>query len=306
MKIAITGASGHVGRKVVDILLRQGGHDLVLLSRRPETLAEETNRGAAVMQGDLQDGPFVRRATQGVDELFYMIPPRPDAENLRAYQNVVAQNGADAVRANDIDRVVLLSSMGAQAAVGNGPVDGLHDAESLMRAAAPNVTVLRPGLYMENFLMSFEGIARARSIFLPIAATTRVAMIATKDVADAAARALTDASWSGARVVSLLGPRDYGFEDAARILGKAIGMDLRYVKISRNQARDFLMSLGMSESVAAAYAQMEVAIDSGKMRPERPRNAESTTPTTLDQFARDVFAPAYRDAVRALAQPVRM
>ena len=59
MKIVITAPTGHIGRELVRLLQQQGGHELVLLARKPEKLKEEQARGARVEQGQLEDTDFV-------------------------------------------------------------------------------------------------------------------------------------------------------------------------------------------------------------------------------------------------------
>jgi len=307
MRIVIAGATGNVGRKVARNLQESTEkHTLVLLSRRGDQLRNEESRGAKIMQGDLEDAVFLKHALEGAEEAFWMIPPRMDAEDLHAYQTLVAQNEAEACRANGVNRVVFLSSIGAHIGQGLGPVDGLRDGEDLIRAAVPNVTILRPAYYMENFLATFDGIIRSHTIMLPVSGSTRAPMIATEDVARAAADALTETAWTGVRTISLLGPRDYSFDEAAAVLGRHIGVELRHVKVSPEQARGWLTSSGASESVAKAYVAMMQAIESGDLAPEAPRSKESTTSTTLERFARAVFAPAYNETMARAAQPIRL
>jgi len=83
--------------------------------------------------------------------------------------------------------------------------------------------------------------------------------------------------------------------EATRILGEAIGNpDLRYVQFPEEDARKAMSGMGMSDSVVDALLEMERGFNTGKIRPTRERSAENTTPTTLEEFARAIFAPAYR------------
>jgi uncharacterized protein YbjT (DUF2867 family) len=281
MRIAITAPTGQIGHKLVSILQAQGGHELVLLARKPERLADEQARGATVVQGNLEDATYVRRATQGVDALFWLIPPKLDAADFRAYQKRMAQNAAAAVRANGIAHVVLLSSI-----------------EQILRGSAPNLTILRPAYFMENFLMGLEGIAKTQTLFLPVSGDRRIPMVATRDIAAAAAKALVDPRARGVRIVPLHGPRDYSFNEVAQIIGDALGTKVGFTKISREQIREFLLAHGASKDVAELFPEMYLAIESGHMRPEHPRSAETTTPTTFEEIARTVLAPAMHAAAQ--------
>jgi uncharacterized protein YbjT (DUF2867 family) len=125
-------------------------------------------------------------------------------------------------------------------------------------------------------------------------------MIATRDVADAAADALTDTDWHGVRTKPLHGPRDYTYNEAADIIGKAVGRPVKFVTVSYEQAREQLLGMGVSENVTDRYLEMYEAFEAGRVVSEHPRSPDTTTPTTFEEFARDTLAPA----VKAMEQKV--
>lgn len=292
MRIAITTPTGNIGRKLVAKLQAGTDHELILLARDPEKLTAETARGANVRPGDLNDSAYVTEATQGVDALFWLIPPDLTQENFRAYQNRIARTGADAVRANQIKHTVFLSSVGAQHRDGTGPVVGLHDAEATFKAATPHPTILRPTYFMENYLFQLDAIRESHAVFLAVPGDQRIAMIATADIAETAAKVLAAAPPSDARVLELLGPTAYGFDEAATLIGEAIGKPVKHVQVTPAQMREAIRGLGASHDVTDRFVELYAAIASGLMRPEFPRGAEQTTPTTFADFARTVLAPA--------------
>jgi len=294
MRIVVTGPTGNVGRKLANLLLDRGGHEIVLLARKPEGLAAEKGRGAIVVQGSLEDADYVKRATRGADAVYFLIPPKFDAPDTRAYQNALTENMANAVRANAVKRVAFQSSIGANVGYGCGPVDGLHDAEEILGKAGPNATMLRCGYFMENFLMLLDGVASSGAVFLPVSGSTRVPLVATKDIAEVAAKVLVDAGWRGVRVIPVYGARDYSFDEAARIIGDAVGKPVRHVRTTGEDLKRALVGFGASENTADVFAAMYGALESGLMRPEPPRTPEATTPTTFEEFARTIIAPALR------------
>ena len=82
-------------------------------------------------------------------------------------------------------------------------------------------------------------------------------MIATRDIADVAAKALKARDWEGVVVRELLGPRDVTYSGAKRILGERIGKpDLNYVQISYAGMAEALVQAGLSESFAGLYVEM--------------------------------------------------
>ncbi|MBD3160597.1 MAG: NAD(P)H-binding protein [Candidatus Eisenbacteria bacterium] len=292
MKIVVTAPTGNVGAKVVERLSKQKGHELVLLARNPEKLETAKKQGAAIRQGDLADADFVLEATKDADALFFVIPSNPQAENMREEQGRVAKNGAHAMKENGIRQVVLLSSEGADLESGTGPILGLRDAEEIFHSLRPDATalvILRPTAFMENYFMQLDAIRQAGSVFMPVSPETKIALIATSDIADEAARLLTSKLEPGVEIHRLHGPREYRFDEAAEILGKGIGKPVKHVQVSPEQARESLESMGVSEDVAQRYIAMYGWFDRGV---EFPRTERTTTPTTLEQFAEKVLAPA--------------
>jgi uncharacterized protein YbjT (DUF2867 family) len=121
-----------------------------------------------------------------------------------------------------------------------------------------------------------------------------MAMVATRDIAAAAAGLLVDPSFSGQRARELQGPRDYTMQEVTTILGAAVGRpDLKYVQFSETDFVQALQAAGFSPAAAALFAEMSEALNSGLIKPQ-PRTRETTTPTTLEEFAREVFAPAFQ------------
>lgn len=96
-----------------------------------------------------------------------------------------------------------------------GPISGLYEVEQRLNAAAPNIIHLRPGFFMENYLIQLEPIRTANSVLLPISGDRRLAMIATQDIAAVAAELLLQRNWSGHSVLGLHGPTDLSFDEAA-------------------------------------------------------------------------------------------
>ncbi len=294
MKIAITTPTGKIGRKVVNRLLDEGGHELVLLARNPSRLKDEKKRGVTIIKGDLTDSSYVQKATKGVDMLFWINPVDLTATDLDAFEMTLADNATNAIRNNKIKSVILLSSAGAHLTTGElGPITSLHETEERFKNVCDNLTILRPSYFMENFLTEVPNITRTNSISLPIKGNTKIPMIATEDVAVAAVNTI-NTGFSGTNVVPLHGPREYTFDEAASIIGTAVGQAVNYVQITPQEAISSLTGMGASRNVADQFVQMYDALDRGELKSDSPRTNESTTPTTLENFAASVIVPALK------------
>src|SRR5260370_29618574 len=113
-----------------------------------------------------------------------------------------------------------------------GQVSGAGDVEKILNQAAADVTHLRPAYFMENFLWQLEAIAAKGGIFMPMKPSTRIPMIATRDIARAAADRLLDAGWGRQSALALLGPGDLSFAAAAATLSPGLGSAVSYMLIS--------------------------------------------------------------------------
>jgi hypothetical protein len=86
-------------------------------------------------------------------------------------------------------------------------------------------------------------------------------------------------------------PWDLTWEEAAAVISTALGKSVRYAEVSNDQARAGLESAGVPPFLAAIVVELYTALGDGRMDPEEPRTPDTTTPTTLAAFARDVLAP---------------
>ena len=289
MPIAITTPTGHIGSRLTRQLF-DAGEDLTLLVRNPDKLPADIRAKARVETGDLTDAAFVARATEGADALFWLtfVPfTEPDPRGAAAHLAAVA---AGAVRANRIPHVVNLSSFGAHHASGYGPVSNIQLVENALNDAGENVLHLRPGSFMENFLNQVPTIQSAGSIFAPSPGDVAVPTVATRDIGDVAAQELRDRSWTGRRYRGVHGPADLTGDQSAAILSEALGRPVRHVQVSPEQTRDAFLSMGASPAFADAYVEMYGGF-ARDPEPAEPRSPETTTPTTLDAWAREVLAP---------------
>ena len=292
--VAVTGATGNVGGGIVERLLLDG-HDVRAIGRDRAKLEPLVLRGAEARVGDQSNVDFLTKAFNGAKAVFAMIPSNPSAKDMRQEQREFAHAIVEAAKNSGVKKVVALSSVGAQHESGTGPIAGLHDFEELL-TYAPGVSVifLRPTYFMENFLHKIPLIKSAGFNGGLVRADLRMPMIATRDIAEAGAEYLADPAFDGHSVRELLGPKDCSFAEATSTLGAAIGNpDLPYTTFSQEDFKNGLLAAGVSESVADNYVEMENAMNDGLVAGSA-RSADNTTPTTLEQFAADTFAPSFK------------
>jgi uncharacterized protein YbjT (DUF2867 family) len=292
--ITVMGATGNTGRKIAETLLN-AGENVRALGRSESKLAELKREGAEVCIGDTNDAAFLARAFRSADAIYTLLPTDRRAPDYRAEQDRQGEAIARAIRESGVRYVVALSSVGADLSEGTGVIAGLHaQEERLKRIAGTNVLLLRPVSFFENFydalaIIQHEGV-NADSVAPDLA----VPMIASRDIADAAAKALQARDWKGVVVRELLGQRDLSYSEATYILGERIGKpDLAYVQLSYADEARALVQAGLSESFASLYVEMTRAFNEGTVKPRNGRTPENITPTRFEDFASELA-----DAVR--------
>jgi len=291
--IAVMGATGNTGKRVAEKLLGRGERVRVI-GREAKKLQPLVVKGAEAAVGDATDVAFLVRALTGADAAYTLLPPDLGAGDLRAFQDRVGEATGRALRKSGVRHVAFLSSQGADLAAGTGPIAGLHAQEERLRPLGMNVLFLRPAYFFENFYGSLGVIKHQGVNGGAIAPDVKLAMVATRDIADAAAAALGARDFSGVVVRDLLGPRDLTFAEATRILGEKIGKpDLKYVQFPYSAFAEALVQVGLSKDVARLVAEMSRAFNEDRIRPVGGRTAASTTPTTFESFA-DALAQAYK------------
>lgn len=293
---AIIGATGHIGGRVADILLGKG-EKVRVIGRNSARLQQYVSRGAEAAVGDLKDTAFLTGAFTGVDAVFAMIPPNYAAPNFRAYQDVVGTSITTAVGTAGVRHVVNLSSQGADLPRGTGPILGLHDQEKRLNALhGVHVLHLRPTYFMENLLANVPLIHEHGFAGSAVRGDLKFAMIATTDIAERVAGHLLARDFTGSSVRDLLGQRDLSLQEAFTIIGRRIGiLDLAYRQFSPDEFGKALLDMGMSRDVSRLMVEMSEALNRGLFAVNRPRNADNTTPTSIETFA-GWFAEAYRGA----------
>jgi uncharacterized protein YbjT (DUF2867 family) len=291
--ITVMGASGNTGGQISEQLLQQR-QEIRALGRSEEKLARLASRGAEVLTGDAADAAFLTGAFRGADAVYTLLPLDLQAPDLRRKWDQQGEAIAKAIRDSGVRYVIFLSSIGADLPERTDPIAELHaQEERLQELQGVNVLILRPGGFFENFYASLGLIKQQGINGGGYAAELPMPMIATRDIADVAARALRARDWTGVVVRELLGPRDLTHAEATRICGARIGKpELQYVQFPYGDYAAALVRMGVSQNVANLYAEMARAFNEGKLKSPEGRRPESTTPTRFEDFA-EALARAY-------------
>lgn len=288
--IVITGATGKIGSQVASQLAAMG-YKVRIMGRDAGSLARLTTVNIESVEGNMNDITFLTTAFKGATAVLLMLPPSREAADFGAFQDEVGLAQVGAVKNAGIKHIVFLSSQGAHDIEHTGTVKGLGRQETRLNALPPEVNVisLRPEAFMEN---SIDSLRLFQTIASPLRPDVRTGQIATRDIANFAAQRLSKLDFTGKTHQDLLGDREYSQSEIARIAGRAIGRPLEYLQLSYADYQQKLVEAGMSENRAAMITERYKAINDGRFN-SGVRDAVSTTPTSFEEFAREVLQPMF-------------
>lgn len=302
--ITVMGATGNTGRLIVQSLLEQG-LAVRAIARNPERLALLAREGAQIRSGDVGDEAFLTEAFSGSKAVYTLLPTDRSSPDYRAEQDRQGRAIAGALRSSGVGHAVALSSVGAERADAPGILAGLAAQELRLRELEETaVLLLRPVSFYENFLDSLPLIAGEGIVADGLAADVPQPMVAARDIAAVATRALASRDWRGVKVREVVGPRELTAREATRILGSRIGRpDLAYVQLGSEELVGALVGAGLSESFARMYQEMTAAMNRRELHPRGDGSAEQTAGTPFEDFA-DGFALLFASQLAGPGAPV--
>ena len=253
MKIGVSGASGHLGRATVaELLQRPGGHEVVAISRTPETITMPVQGRF----GDYNRPESLAEAYADLDRL--LIIPTVDPElGKKGAQNVAAIDAA--VRAG-VKNIVFMSAAGARQSEEPALGAPYWRGEQHLIATAPEWTILRMNFYAESFAQMAQA-SLAQGVLTGLA-ENRVAFVARGDVAAAAAGILIGDGHAGATYNATGAERLSGAERAA-LIAEVTGQPLTFLAITEEQLRSGLTQAGLPVGVVNIVIGIQASFAEG-------------------------------------------
>src|SRR3984957_3811492 len=227
MQIGVSGASGHLGSAVVSELLRRpGGHEVVAISRTPETVSKPDQ----ARFGDYDRPETLADAYAGLDRLLIITTVDPET-GKRGAQNVAAIDAA--VKAG-VKHIVFMSAVGTRQEEEPGRGASYWRGEQHLIATAPAWTILRMNFYAEAFVQMAQA-ALGQGVLAGLA-ENRAAFVARDDVAAAAAGILIGDGHAGA-IYNATGPERLSGAERASLIAEITGRPLAFRVITEKQLR---------------------------------------------------------------------
>jgi uncharacterized protein YbjT (DUF2867 family) len=274
MTYLITGATGDVGSKVVELLVQR--------RHRPRVFARDGEKGRSrfgdlvdIFVGDLADPTSLKAALEGADELFLVntgpqIPARDEA-------------AAKTAKAAGVRHLVKLSSMDVQQGLAIG---AWHErGEAAIRASGIAFTFVQPTGFMSN-LLAWATSIKAEGIVRSSTGDGRRAFIHSSDIAAVAVEALTTRKHDG-ESLPITGPEALSFAEVTARIGSAIEKPLRFQSISDEEARARYSAISGSAAETEAHVSLWRAIREGRLATvtDNVERVLGRKPIAIDQWA---------------------
>jgi NAD(P)H dehydrogenase (quinone) len=254
MSVVVTGATGHLGRLVVEHLLAGGlpADQVVAAARRPEGFPEGV-RTAAI---DYDDPASLEAAFAGAESVL-LISGTDVGQRVAQHGRVI-----DAAKAAGVRRVVYTSAPHADTTALVLAPD--HKAtEELLRSSGLAWTILRNNWYTENYVGAVEQ-ARATGVLLTSTGDGRVASASRDDFAAGAAAALVGGDHDG-RVYELTGDVAWSADELAAAASAVLGVPVVAQQVTSDEHRAILVGAGLDEGTAGFVATLDADIRRGDL-----------------------------------------
>jgi NAD(P)H dehydrogenase (quinone) len=256
MVVAITGASGHLGRKTAELVIdRLSPADLVLLTRTPDALADLAGRGAVVRRADFDEPQSVREALAGVERML-LISAVELGHRVQQHRAAI-----DAARHAGVRHVLYTSIPNPVTENPAGVVPDHSATEEALKASGVAWTFLRNNLYAE-YQVPTAAQAIATGQLVTNAAGGRTAYVSRDDCAAAAAAVLTSAGHEHT-AYDITGPKAVSAEDVAALAGELGGKTVDVVHVDDDGFVAGLTGAGLPEEAARLFASFGASTRGG-------------------------------------------
>lgn len=278
--LLVTGASGQLGRRAVEILLEAKAGNVIAGTRDPSKVAGLAAKGAEVRKVDFDD-PALTESFKGVDRLLLISTDALDTPGKRLAQHKAA---IEAAKKAGVKHIVYTSMPKPEP---GSPIPFAPDhygTEQALEASDIGWTVLRNGWYQENLLHSLPS-ALASGKWFSAAGDGKVAHVAREDAAYAAAAALS-APPSGNARYDITGAELLTTKEIAKLASEATGKPIEVVNVTDEQLTQGMVAAGMPAFLAPVFASFDTNTRHGNIAiaSDAVRKLTGRAPRPLKQF----------------------
>ena len=247
--IAITGASGQLGRMVIENLLKEiKPSRLIAIVRNPEKVADLKALGIEVRKADYSHADTLPAALQGVEKLL-LISSSEIGQRRAQHANVI-----EAAKGAGVSLIAYTSVLHADTTP--LPLALEHrETEAILAASAIPYIFLRNGWYTENYTAGIP-VALEHGALLGCTGEGKISSAARADYAAAAAKVLLSDNRQN-QVYELAGDSAYTLSELAQEISNQSGKNVVYKNLSQNEYKEVLLGAGLPEPLARLLAESD-------------------------------------------------
>jgi uncharacterized protein YbjT (DUF2867 family) len=240
--ILVIGGRSKIGAALIAELLDRNQQVRALV--RAGEHADGLPAGAKAVTGDLADEGSLVTAMAGIEKVFLLSSPHPNA--VRWHRNAI-----DAARRTEVQLLVRSSILGADQDSPAGFISAHTACDRYLQDSGLASVIVRPNLFLQNIPESTIPSIDASGTFYADAGEARISMVDTRDVAAVAAVVLTEPGHAGTSY-DVTGPEALSYADAAAKLTRAMGRPISYVAVPDEPVRQALLGFGLTPWFADA------------------------------------------------------
>ena len=251
--ILVTGASGNVGKTVLQEVAKSGAKHRAMYRSAAE--AAKAPAGTETVIADFRKPETLGAALRGVESVYLVCSPIPELVQLES-------NMIEACAAAGVKHVVQNSALGAGDYDKSFP--GWHQkVEGKLRQTQLTWTILRPNSFHQNVVAFYAPSIRTQGVFYSSMRDAKNSFIDVRDIAVVAARSLAGGEHAG-KIYELNGPEAIDYAGLARKISAVAGHEVEYVDIPMDAQKKAMLQQGMPEWLAAALLDLQQYYLSGK------------------------------------------
>ncbi len=255
----VTGASGKLGRSVVNHLLttyKVPANKIIAASRDTAKLADLAAKGVAIRKADFADTASLDAAFKDVERIL-LISTDAMEPGVRQKQHVAAVTAAEKAK---VDHVLYTSMPTPGTSAVLFAPDHNKTETALTASTIKGWTVLRHNWYFENLLFSLPQALKSGTQYTA-AAQGKIAHIARDDLAQADAAALVNAK--GKKTYTLSGAQSFTTDEIAKLVSSTTGKPLNVVHVPIEGLIQGMLGAGLPEGMARVFASFDTNIAQG-------------------------------------------